>query len=212
MNINEVLNKTTFTPTELVYLLQTTGEEKQALFEKAATIKKETVGDIVYFRGLVEMSNICAKNCFYCGIRKDNQNFNRYNVSDDEIIEAAIFAHQNKFASMVLQSGELMSDAFTNRVANFLEKIHKATKSELHVTLSLGEQTRETYQTWLNAGAHRYLLRVEASNPELYKKLHPNDLRLHPLLLRLHTKRFSTVDFLLDICIVKRKEQSIIQL
>jgi biotin synthase len=133
------------------------------------------VNDIVYFRGLIEMSNICTKNCFYCGIRKDNPYFNRYNLDDEQIVEAAKFAHANNFSSLVIQSGELKSDSFTRRIARLLEKTHKATGGKLRITLSMGEQSRNTYKTWNNLGAHRYLLRIETSNPELYAKLHPNN-------------------------------------
>lgn len=171
----KILDKELLSQSDIIRLLESQGEEKKYLFEKAAEVKRTIVGDVVYFRGLIEFSNICAKNCFYCGIRKENQNFNRYNLDDDEIIEAAKFAYKNKFASLVLQSGELVSDAFTTRVARLLEKIHRETKSELRITLSCGEQSRETYKIWNEAGAHRYLLRIESSNSELYKKLHPND-------------------------------------
>lgn len=171
----ETLNKELLEKEDLVYLLQIDDEEKTKLFERAAQVKKSTVGEIAYFRGLVEFSNICSKNCFYCGIRKDNNNFRRYNIKDADILEAVKFAHDNKFASIVLQSGELESTAFTSRITSLLEKIHKATNGELRVTLSLGEQSREVYQQWHDAGAHRYLLRIESSNPELYKKIHPNN-------------------------------------
>lgn len=177
MELNKLLKQDKHSSKELAYLLSLQGEDKTKLFEKAAEIKSKGIGDVVYFRGLVEFSNICAKNCFYCGIRKDNENFQRYNLSDESIVEAAEFAHKNKFASIVLQSGELYSQKFTDRVSNLLEKIHQKTNGDLRVTLSCGEQSAETYQRWYNAGAHRYLLRVESSNSELYKKIHPdNDL------------------------------------
>ncbi len=175
MEIREILDKGTFVAEDLTRLLKASGEEKKLLFEKAAAIKRETVGDVVYFRGLVEFSNICAKNCFYCGIRKDNENFQRYNLTDEDILKAARFAWKNDFASMVLQSGELVSHSFTKRIQNLLKKIHQETNGTLRITLSAGEQSKETYKIWNEAGAHRYLLRIETSNPELYKKLHPND-------------------------------------
>jgi biotin synthase len=171
----EILNKEPLEKPDLVRLLATSGVEKTQLFEKASEVKRLTVGDVVYFRGLIEFSNICAKNCFYCGIRKDNENFTRYNLSDEEIVDAAVFANENKFASLVLQSGELSTSTFIDRVARLLEKIHKKTNNNLRITLSLGEQTAETYKRWFDCGAKRYLLRIESSNEGLYKKLHPND-------------------------------------
>jgi biotin synthase len=178
--VNEILKGTRFDRDNILALLSAEGEEKLALYERANQIKNENVGDKVYFRGLIELSNICAKNCFYCGIRKDNANFERYNLNDDEVIEAAKFAHINKFASLVIQSGELSGKVFTSRVTKLLEKIHASTQGELRITLSMGEQPEDTYRNWFNAGAHRYLLRIETTNPTLYRKMHPRD-RLHSL-------------------------------
>lgn len=171
----EILNKECLEKSDLVRLLSTTGVDKTLLFKKASEVKSSAVGDVVYFRGLIEFSNICSKNCLYCGIRKDNELFTRYNLSDQEIIDAAQFAHENKYASLVLQSGELTTSTFIKRVARLLEKIHQKTNNNLRITLSSGEQTTDTYKLWHTSGAHRYLLRIEASNEILYKKLHPNN-------------------------------------
>jgi biotin synthase len=121
------------------------------------------------------MSNICSKNCYYCGIRAANFNAHRYNLSDDEVLDAARFAWENKYASLAIQTGEVANKEFTDRVANLLRKIHHATNGELGITLSMGEQSEETYRKWFDSGAMRYLLRVESSNRELYAKLHPNN-------------------------------------
>lgn len=104
-----------------------------------------------------------------------NQNLERYNLSDEEILSAVKFAYENRFASVVLQSGELASESFVNRIEKLLHDIKKTSNYELGITLSLGEQIEETYIRWKKAGAHRYLLRIESSNPELYKKIHPPD-------------------------------------
>lgn len=173
--IEQLLNKDDLTLEDITALLSAEGRDKQLLFEKSAAVKEEYVQKKVYFRGLIEFSNICRKDCLYCGIRKSNANVNRYNVSDKEILEAVDFALKSKFASVVLQSGELDNTAFVDRVENLLEKISKQTKGKIRVTLSLGEQSEETYKRWFNAGAHRYLLRIETSNAGLYKKLHPDD-------------------------------------
>lgn len=173
--IKEILDKGQLTHSDIVKLLSAQGEEKTLLFEKAKAVKKAVVDDKVYFRGLIEFSNICSKNCFYCGIRKDNQEFKRYSLEDADVLEAAKFAHKNNFASIVLQSGELSAPAFTKQISQLLKDIHKATNNELRVTLSCGEQSQETLQEWYDAGARRYLLRIESSNPQLYKKIHPSD-------------------------------------
>jgi biotin synthase len=129
----------------------------------------------VHFRGLVEFSNICGKDCYYCGIRKSNLAAQRYNLTDGQILDAARFARENGYGSFVMQSGELESPAFTARIENLLKEIKKLSDGKLGITLSLGEQSREVYERWFKAGAHRYLLRIETSNPELYKRYHPND-------------------------------------
>lgn len=163
------------TKNDIIHLLQAEGEDKKKLFERSMQVKEENVGKFVYFRGLIEFSNNCGKNCFYCGIRKDNSGVSRYNVSNEDIVNAAKFSLDHGYGSIVLQSGELKSPAFTTRITKLLEEIHQVTNNKLHVTLSLGEQDKSTYREWYNAGAHRYLLRIESSNEALYYKIHPND-------------------------------------
>jgi biotin synthase len=174
-NIGHILNQETFSHEDLVSLLLSENEHKIKLFQRAAEIKSEFVGKKVYFRGLIEFSNICTKNCYYCGIRSGNHNVERYIVSEDEVLEAARYAFDNGFASMVIQSGERDDPKFIESVSSLLLKIRDYSKGELGITLSLGEQTEDTYRQWYEYGAHRYLLRIETSNRELYSKLHPND-------------------------------------
>jgi biotin synthase len=182
--IDELLVKDDLSREDIVYLLGTTGDEKTKLFTRAAEIKEKYVGNKVYFRGLIEFSNICHKNCLYCGIRRGNTKVKRYNLTDEEIISAARFASENNYGSLVLQSGEVETDHFTQRMNLLLREIHKATNNTLRITLSCGEQTPDTYRRWFESGAHRYLLRIESSDPALYSKLHPNDA-LHSFTRRL---------------------------
>lgn len=178
--IAQILDKPEFSGDDIVALLQAGGADKEMLFARSAAVKQQYVGKKVYFRGLVEFSNICRKDCLYCGIRKGNMNVKRYSASDEEILDAVKYAWKSKYASIVLQSGEMESQTFVSRVETLLKKIQQETNGEIRVTLSLGEQTKETYQRWFDAGAKRYLLRIESSNPELYRKLHPdNDLHRH---------------------------------
>jgi len=146
-----------------------------ALYAEANSVKTFTIGNKVYLRGLIEFSNICSKNCFYCGIRRENQEVNRYELSDEEVLAAVDFAWKNRYGSVVLQSGEQQSARFTKRITHLLHEIKAFTNNEVGITLSCGEQTAETYREWFQAGAHRYLLRIETSNRELYSKLHPAD-------------------------------------
>jgi biotin synthase len=174
-NPEEILQKDCFTLADLENLLSLKNDSQKPLFAKGAEVKEKTVGNTVYFRGLIEFSNHCAKDCLYCGIRKSNRQVARYNLTDNEILGAARFAHQQHYASIVLQSGELSSPAFTRRIKRLLRKIHQQTNSELRITLSLGEQSEDTYRCWFENGGQRYLLRIETSNEKLYKRIHPQD-------------------------------------
>ena len=175
MFIQQILHKSKLSKADIVCLLNATGEDMELLFNHAARIKQQYIGNTVHLRALVELSNSCEKDCYYCGIRKSNTNVHRYSISDDEVLEAIQFAYDKGYGSVALQSGEIRSKAFTEKITRILQKTTKLTNGELGVTLSCGEQTEETYRQWFEAGANRYLLRIETSNPELYRKLHPND-------------------------------------
>ena len=174
-----------------LYKILTSGDEYLKDLRKAASETKEKyVGNIVYYRGLIEFSNICEKNCLYCGIRSGNNNVKRYLMTDNEVVSSAILAHSLNYGSLVLQSGERSDKFFVDRITNILKKIHKATNSELRITLSLGEQTGETYRIWRENGADRYLLRIEASSEDLYKKIHPDDAN------HSYTNRIKSIEYL----------------
>ena len=168
-----ILEKDKLTQSDIVELLSSF--DKDALLKKAYQIKEQNVGTKVYFRGLIEFSNICSKDCLYCGLRSSNKDLNRYQITDEEILEAAKLAWECKYGSIVLQSGEVSSKEFTARISSLLVKIKELTNGELGVTLSCGEQKEKVYKEWFKAGAHRYLLRIESSNKELYYKIHPHD-------------------------------------
>lgn len=174
-SIKEILGQESFNKEDIMILLSSEGEDKALLFSKSSEIKEKFIGKKVWFRGLIEFSNVCGKDCLYCGIRKGNKNLTRYSLSDDEILAAARFALENRYGSIALQSGELESPAVTNRIENLLHRIKELSNGELGITLSVGEQKPEVYKRWFDAGAHRYLLRIEATSKELYNKIHPNN-------------------------------------
>lgn len=152
----------------------------EALRQAAYQTKLAHVGPDVYLRGLIEISNRCRKDCLYCGIRRGNAACPRYELSDDEVLTAASFAAEHRYASVVIQGGERSDPAFIRKITRLVRSIKALeTASDggrpLGITLSLGEQPREVYQEWFDAGAHRYLLRIESSNPDLYRKIHPQD-------------------------------------
>lgn len=145
------------------------------LFREARACAVRHVGPKVYFRGLIEFSNHCVKDCYYCGIRKSNPNVVRFAMDEKEILACAKAAQEMDYGSVVLQSGERQDEAYVRFIEDILCKIKASTSGKLGITLSLGEQTVETYERWFKAGAHRYLLRIETGNPTLYKRLHPED-------------------------------------
>ena len=175
MSVINLLQKEMLSHQDLVQMLCVKNNDEQTLFEYSSKIKQRHVGNKVYLRGLIEFSNICEKDCFYCGIRHSNQHAHRYCLTENEVVEAAIFAHQKGFGSLAIQSGELSSKAFTDRINSLLRKIMQATNNELGITLSCGEQSEDVYRQWFESGSKRYLLRIETSSEELYYKIHPNN-------------------------------------
>ena len=174
--ISDIANKDIITREDIVRLLASSDRTSHnELLEAAYEVKKRFVGATVYYRGLIELSNICGKDCFYCGIRKGNRNVERYMMQEKEILDEAKLAWDWGYGSVVLQAGEMTGEGYVSFVTGIVRKIKELSNDELGITLSLGEQTDDVYREWYEAGAHRYLLRIETSNRELYRKLHPAD-------------------------------------
>jgi len=173
--IANILEKSNHDRSDILAMLQCSEEEAPLLFRKAASVRDKYLGNNVYLRGLIEYSNMCGKNCLYCGVRRDNHTVARYTMTKDEVLEAAMTAYHLNLGSIAIQSGENKSTAFINNVEELVREIVSLTGGRVGITLSLGEQTRETYRRWFDAGAHRYLLRIEASSEALYRKIHPDD-------------------------------------
>ncbi len=177
METDRIFGQNTLGREDIVRLLKSEGPDRELLFRRSAEIKERLIGKKVWLRGLIEFSNICSKDCLYCGIRKSNKNMVRYNMSDGEILSAAKFAFDNRYGSIALQSGEMESRSVTRRIENLIGKIRELSGGTLGITLSVGEQEPEVYKRWFDAGAHRYLLRIEATNESLYRKIHPENGR-----------------------------------
>lgn len=156
---------------EIFYWLRENDSKKlEVLWQKADAVRQDRVGDAVYLRGLIETSNICRRNCLYCGIRAGNQQPERYRLSFAELLDTARLAKKLNYGTIVIQSGEDWGiDA--EDIANVIRQIKKNT--ELTITLSLGERSEADYRLWLEAGANRYLLRFETSNLQLFNAIHP---------------------------------------
>ncbi len=176
LELNEILTKQNFTKQELVYLLSLEGVDMQKLLDKALEVKLRYLDNNVHLRGLIEYSNKCRKNCLYCGLRKNISAVNRYELSEEEVLECAKIAIKLHYGSIALQSGERQDENFIEKIEYLIKKIKEISDNKLGITLSLGEQNEDTYRRWFLAGAHRYLLRIETTNEELFYKIHPRDL------------------------------------
>jgi biotin synthase len=144
----------------------------------AEKVLLDKCGPAVFYRGLIEFSNYCICDCHYCGIRKSNAGVNRYILSKDDIIASARWCADQGYGSVVLQSGERRDSPFIDFLVDTIAEVKSSTVSEklpngAGITLSVGEQPPETYERFYNAGAHRYLLRIESSAPGLFASIHP---------------------------------------
>lgn len=158
-------------------LIRTTNPEQIAMLcEYAQKRRREWYGLDVYKRGLIELTNYCKNNCYYCGIRAGNTQVRRYRLSHDDVLYCCQMGYKLGFRTFVLQGGEDL--AWKDDALCALIREIKSHFPDCAVTLSLGEKTRESYQALFNAGANRYLLRHETANPEHYAKLHPASLSL----------------------------------
>ena len=160
---------------ELVFLINNiSDEERKILRERARLLAEKTFGGKVYVRGLVEFTNHCKNNCFYCGLRKGNAALERYRLSPQEIFDCCKAGHELGFRTFVLQGGE--DDFYSAEdIARIVEKI-KGGFPDCAVTLSVGERSGDDYALWKKAGADRYLLRHESADKEHYSKLKPPEL------------------------------------
>jgi biotin synthase len=160
MHIDEIIN----------WLTETDAARLDRLYARADSIRRQYVGDVVHFRGLIEVTNHCSRSCGYCGLRAENRGLARYRLSRAEILECAKRAAMLGYGTVVLQGGEDYGIA-PAWFSNIIRRIKQETN--LAVTLSMGERNEWDLAEWRQAGADRYLLRFETSDPELYDKIHP---------------------------------------
>lgn len=158
--------------TEIANWLRETRPKRLAeLWHLADETRRKNVGDGVFLRGLIELSNHCRRRCLYCGIRADNGTVTRYRMTPNEVVETAILAKKLGYGTVVIQSGEDFSYS-KESIAEIIERVKNET--DIIVTLSLGERPEEDWLAWKKAGANRYLLRFETSSPALYRAIHPS--------------------------------------
>ena len=169
---NRILSKEEF----VELLSNTSTEDREILRKEAVRLREKYYGHDVYIRGLIEFTNYCKNNCYYCGIRRDNHHLKRYRLTKDEILSCCEGGYRLGYRTFVLQGGE---DPWFNdgRMEDIVRSI-RAAYPECAITLSIGERSRESYQRLKEAGADRYLLRHETANEAHYRKLHPEEMSL----------------------------------
>lgn len=138
--------------------------------------RRENYGDEVYIRGLIEFTNYCRNNCYYCGIRRSNRNAERYRLTKEEILICCDEGYKLGFRTFVMQGGE--DPYYTDEMICDIVSEIKRRYPDCAVTLSIGEKSRESYRSFYDAGADRYLLRHETADPAHYGKLHPAEMSL----------------------------------
>lgn len=162
---------------ELVELLSGWNhEEEEYLYQQARQVRESVYGKDVYLRGLIEFTNYCRNDCYYCGIRRSNANAQRYRLTKDQILECCEQGYDLGFRTFVLQGGE--DGYFTDdKICSIVREI-KRRYPDCAVTLSIGEKSYDSYRAFFDVGADRYLLRHETANCEHYRMLHPRQLSL----------------------------------
>jgi biotin synthase len=173
--IDKLHNEKVLSKAEFVTLLNSFEEEdSKYLLSKSRAAADEFFGKKIYVRGLIEFTNFCKNDCYYCGIRKSNLNAERYRLEKGDILSCCEKGYELGFRTFVLQGGEDMwySD---EKMVDIISSIRSA-YPDCAITLSIGEKTYEQYLKFYNAGADRYLLRHETANAEHYKRIHPQGL------------------------------------
>lgn len=176
--IDKFLELHTLSKSEYLELLQYWENEEvvKRLRTEAVRLRKQYYGDKVFTRGLIEFTNYCKNNCYYCGIRNGNRHVDRYRLTEDEILECCQTGYELGYHTFVLQGGE---DPYYHDER--MEHIIRAVKNQFPdcaLTLSLGEKSYESYRRFREAGADRYLLRHETADETLYRSLHPSSMSL----------------------------------
>lgn len=162
---------------EILALIDDVNEDtSKYLYQTADRVRKSHYGIDVYLRGLIEFSNVCKNDCYYCGIRKSNPHVERYTLTKDDILSCCQLGHDLGYKTFVLQSGE--SSVYSDKQLCDLIYSIKSKFPDCAITLSLGEKPKESYLAYYHSGAERYLLRHETANSVHYAKLHPSSMSL----------------------------------
>ena len=175
--INKLIFERNLSRDEFIYLYNNASEiDKDIISKKAREISLGIFSNKIYIRGLIEITNYCQNDCYYCGIRKSNFDASRYSLDKADILACCEVGYDIGFRTFVMQGGELGGKS-DNEIIDIVSSIRERF-SDCAITLSLGEKTKATYKDFFNAGANRYLLRHETANNEHYARLHPLSMSL----------------------------------
>lgn len=172
--IDKLKNEQMLKKDEFVTLIENRAKCADYLYKTAAAVRDKYYSNDIYIRGLIEFTNYCKNDCFYCGIRKSNKNIHRYRLTKEDILNCCDTGYKLGFRTFVLQGGEDLY--YTDEIMVDIISSIKKSYPDCAVTLSIGEKSHESYKAYFDAGADRYLLRHETANFEHYSKLHPNTL------------------------------------
>ena len=175
--INKVKQSRNISLEQLKLLLETNDDESiRFMREEAVKVCQKTYGNQVFIRGLIEFTNFCKNDCYYCGIRRSNSHADRYRLTKEQMLDCCANGYELGFRTFVLQGGE--DGYFTDDKICDLVSVIKEKYPDCAVTLSIGEKSKESYKRYFDAGADRYLLRHETADEAHYKKLHPEEMSL----------------------------------
>ena len=175
--IDQLAQSHILTREELMRLIENRNPElDQYLFAKADAVRREIYGNDIYIRGLIELSNYCKNDCYYCGIRRSNKNAARYRLTREQVLDCCKSGYKLGFRTFVLQGGE--DPYFTDERLSEMISAIKSRYPDCALTLSMGEKSYASYLSYFNAGADRYLLRHETADATHYGKLHPDSMTL----------------------------------
>ncbi len=175
--INKVKQSRNISLEQLKLLLETNDDEGvRFMREEAVKVCQKTYGNQVFIRGLIEFTNFCKNDCYYCGIRRSNSHADRYRLTKEQMLDCCANGYELGFRTFVLQGGE--DGYFTDDKICDLVSAIKEKYPDCAVTLSIGEKSKESYKRYFDVGADRYLLRHETADEAHYKKLHPEEMSL----------------------------------
>ncbi|MGM9682965.1 MAG: [FeFe] hydrogenase H-cluster radical SAM maturase HydE, partial [Eubacteriales bacterium] len=177
IDLTEKLKSERTLPDAELKLLLEGDENDDILFRAADWRRREIYGDEVYIRGLIEFTNYCSNNCYYCGIRRDNRKLQRYRLSKEEILSCCEEGYRLGFRTFVLQGGE--DPYYTDSLLCDIISEIRSRFDDCAITLSFGEKSKASCKAFFDAGANRYLLRHETANDSHYRKLHPENMSLN---------------------------------